>query len=402
MTGPVRIFSQAESLTAVYDGETTGAAEPYLWAFHWKVDGESLTLTIEINITSENLNSFDILDISPNFEPFVISRAGSHGNLPPVETETPGWYPRFLPWPNNPEATVTVDIPQDVGRFETNLLPIPIVFDFVLPDDLREALFVYAPEALAGSIAAGVNTVADLLRNSFGDQFDVAVSDFEEWLALPETDSCPPASAEDVEHMLEHFTAEFVTSAIGGIDGVFGSVFVVMEEDLFTEEHAEEVRLGLKDMITTLLTNIVGSISLTNLIPDPTPYQSYIGDSAAVTFGKAMFLPLIDTVGASFSTLTQPVPPAVYGTPGGDPMNMIVDFNERLNALVDGVAAVGGIIDSDDPLLVGHLETSPADFSREHTKDFTGNENDPTDPNVSNTIMPGAGNWTLHVKFGPA
>jgi hypothetical protein len=413
MTDPIRIFSQAESLTVADDGESTGPAEPYLWCFHWKVDGESLAIRLTIGITDNNLNSFQPPELTPDFEPFLFATTGSHGNLPTVETETISpWLPRFLPWPNNPQATQTVTIPAALGRFETDMLPIPMVFDFILPDDLRGTAFIFSPEQLDQALVDALNLIdnlGDAWRLLFPGEIDLTVTDITDWLNEPETDDCPPLTVGDLEAMLEHMLAEFVTSATGGIDGVFGSVFVLMEQDLFSASHAAQARQGVEDMIRELLTTVVGTMSIQSPVPNPEPYEEQIGAWAAVQFLESLVMPPLRGIGAAWDEVgeiagewTSPSDPPMYGDPDADPTVMIMNMNQRIAALVGGIAGVAGLVDADDPLLVANLQLAPEQLFDERTFDFRGNEDvDPDSPD-SDTITPFAGKWTLHVRTGPA
>lgn len=411
MGDPIRIFSQAATINVRYDGESTGPAEPYLWAFHWKVDGENLSIRLKLGFSDTNLTAIQAPTLESEFEPFVFSPALSHGNLPPVETETTvGGIPVWLPTPNNPQAMRTLTIPNEVGRFEGDMLPIPIAIDFTIPDDWRGAVFAFAPEQLSESVLYALDqleSLGEVWRLLFPGEVDFTLGDVTDWLSEPATDDCPPLSGAQLEVMVEHFASEFVSSINGGIDGMFGSVFVLMEQDAYTAQHAEEARQGVVDMLKDFLTRTVSSISLVSPMPNPEPYQEEIGIGLGVKFVLRLLSPPFDDVVQAWEALGM-LPdawadlnePAPYGDPEGDVYSIMMKaqlVTMLTNAVLEGPAGVAALIDADDPLLLVEYQMSPADFLSVNEETYS-----PPASSGSNTFLPGGGNWAIVVRTGPA
>jgi hypothetical protein len=233
---PTDVICEVDKLKVLDDGEATGGSEPYLWSIFFKVDGDGVSATIDIND--------DGVDLSLDGDPFVDSPdEGSHGNLE-LKDGTVRAGGLFEPGGLfGSKEIVTVDIPSAVGRFKTTLKPIPTTVK-IDPDSW-----------VAGTIrdvVLNVENITDLLSG---------------------VDQCP-SLADDSSQLVGEFSSEFITELAGGIPGAFGAVYILMEEDGTSETAAERGRRALRNQFETeLVDTVMPAISFTNQAPSDTTME---------------------------------------------------------------------------------------------------------------------------------
>lgn len=350
----IPIFCAANSLDIWDDGEIFHA-EPYLWSFYWKVDGETLSAIVSIRITPDGPSEEANFELSADFTPFVVAR-GTVGNLGEVEDTD------LNPDPENNWVLRRnfLAIPPEVGRFETDLVPIPVKIDFSFGESGRELFNLFFPdglseqtiqEVLLAAIDNGqLSELADILNAVDPNIFDIDFSTIGEWLALPEIDECPPLQAEDIEEMVSYIGTQFVTGANGGIAGVFGAIYILMENDQFSQAHSDSVRDGFADWLRETFTSVIGELSLERIDIEPSELETaFIPLDAGMNLAGDMFLPLFAQVGQGFAAAENTVSDIRAGY--GGPFNLETAVS-RMYQMSAGIAAIFGIADFDDTVLI--------------------------------------------------
>lgn len=199
-----RIECKLKTVEAVDSGEHFGA-EPYFWPFFYKIDGE----TVEAQINIDFLEGMEIKLVG---EPTVLSKVGSHGNLAVLD---------------HGEITTVKNID---GRFRSDFDPMPVKINVNL-----------------GSFAEEIIT-------------DVLI-ELDELVTLIDGDrKCPPIEIDAEE--LGEFAAEFISGTLGGIPGICGVTYILMEEDFTSESAAEETRIAIKTTIKNQLQGVINDLKI--------------------------------------------------------------------------------------------------------------------------------------------
>ncbi|HKO95708.1 MAG TPA: hypothetical protein VJU86_01860 [Pyrinomonadaceae bacterium] len=214
------VICEVDRIVVRDDGEATGGAEPYLWSIFFKIDGDSVSALIRIDNEGVSLSLDGEATVTSPDE-------GSHTNLD-LDDDTVQAGGLFEP------SSSIVTVPRAVGRFTTELVPIPATIE-IDPDS-------WVAEAINNAVVS-VQGIIDSLSG----------------------DGCPQ-STEDSSQLVGEFATKFLTDVVGGIPGAFGALYTLMEEDWGTdEETAEDARRALRDAFTEELANtVIPSISLRN------------------------------------------------------------------------------------------------------------------------------------------
>ncbi|WP_434994283.1 hypothetical protein [Arthrobacter sp. Ld5] len=220
---PTDVVCEIDRLVVRDDGEAVGGAEPYLWSVFFKIDGEDSRASASIEVDNTGLH------LSLDGEPTVRSPAGSHGNLNLAGdgVDAGGLF----------SGTKTVPVPPAVGQYRTTLTPLPTSIT-IQPDSL-----------VAEFIDDAAVSLQDIL-DSLGGGY-----------------ACPPSTG-DSSQLLADLAIEFVTGTVGGIPGVFGAIYLLMEEDFTADDVAEDARRALRDSFREEMTDtVMPSISLSQQGP---------------------------------------------------------------------------------------------------------------------------------------
>ena len=200
-----RVECKIRSVRAVNDGEIWDA-EPYFWPFFYKIDGERSEAQINIDFLSG-------MEIKLSGRPTVTSKTGSHGNLPRMEDGD------------------FIRVDNSKGRFRDSFDPIPVKVKVNLPSFVED-------------------NIAD------------AILDLEELIGLIDSDrKCPPIDKVNSTELGEYIT-EFISGTLGGLPGICGGTYILMEEDFTSENAAEECRIGIKSTIKDQLQDVIDDINI--------------------------------------------------------------------------------------------------------------------------------------------
>jgi len=217
---PTRVICDLQKIIVDDDGEAIGGSEPYVWPIFFKVDGENDNVTASIKINDSGVS------LSLDGIPTVESPKKSHGNLNLSGGQV------------SAPSRATIKVPKKVGRFKTTLTPIPVTIS-VDQDSL-----------VAAVIDQGAILLDDIINTISGDSI------------------CPPAP-DNTSDILGNVITEFVTERVGGLPGLFGGIYLLMEEDFTTDGTAEKGRKALKKVFKKELTDtVIPSISLDSISPD--------------------------------------------------------------------------------------------------------------------------------------
>lgn len=291
-------------ITADRHGDFGFEAEPYIWPFFYKIDGETVDVEVNIDFLSG-------MNVRLNGEPTVRSKSRSHGNIPAMGDQD------------------SIRVSNSVGRFQDNLVPMPVSINVNLPSFAEELV---------------EDAVIDLIE----------IID-----AIDEDRKCPPIKDFDFE-MIGDFIAEFISGTVGGLPAICGGAYILMEEDNTSEDAAEDCRKTIKNTIKEELQGALNDLNI--LLQFPLDLNRAVSslsdlldtaeDIEHIATNDIIGLLILDTihqglVGAGIG--------AVVGGGvglGGGLLGVI------LGGIVGGV--VGAIIGAnpDDPLLAGTVQFS--------------------------------------------
>lgn len=297
-----RIECKLRRINADRHGDFGFEAEPYIWPFFYKLDGE--TIDVEVNI-----DFLTGMNVRLNGEPTVRSKSGSHGNIPAMGDGD------------------FVDVPNSVGRFRDSLVPMPVSINVNLPSFAEEI------------IEDAVIDLIEIIENIDKDR------------------KCPPI--EDFDN-LGDFIAEFISGTVGGLPALCGGAYILMEEDNTREEAAEDSRRTIKNTIKNQLQEAIEDLNillqfpfdLNRAVVSLTDLLDTSEDIEHIAVSDITGLLILDTihqglVGAGIGAGVG----GVVGIGGGL-------FGVLLGGIVGGV--VGALIGAnpDDPLLAGTVQFS--------------------------------------------
>lgn len=327
-----RIECKLRRINADRHGDFGFEAEPYIWPFFYKLDGE--TIDVEVNI-----DFLTGMNVRLNGEPTVRSKSGSHGNIPAMGDGD------------------FVDVPNSVGRFRDSLVPMPVSINVNLPS--------FAEEIIEDAVIKLIEIIE----------------------IIDDDRTCPPIKDFDFD-MVGDFIAEFISGTIGGLPAFCGGAYILMEEDNTREEAAEDSRKTIKSTIKNQLQEAIDELNILlrfpmELNPDTLTRITDVIDTAEdiehIAVSDITGLLILDTihqglVGAGIGAGVG----GVVGIGGG-----------LLGVLLGGI--VGGVVGAliganpDDPLLAGtvqfsHFNTDDVPFETENIQiRIFSNEEDPRD-----------------------
>ena len=110
-----RIECKLRRIIADRHGDFGFEAEPYIWPFFYKLDGE--TIDVEVNI-----DFLTGMNVRLNGEPTVRSKSGSHGNIPAMGDDD------------------EIRVSNTAGRFRDTLEPMPVSINVNLPSFAEEII----------------------------------------------------------------------------------------------------------------------------------------------------------------------------------------------------------------------------------------------------------------------
>lgn len=299
-----RIECKLRRINADRHGDFGFEAEPYIWPFFYKIDGE--TIDVEVNI-----DFLTGMNVRLNGEPTVKSKSKSHGNIPAMGDED------------------SIRVPNSIGRFRDSLVPMPVSINVNLPSFAEEI------------IEDAVIKLIEIIENIDDDR------------------KCPPIKDFDFE-MVGDFIAEFISDTVGGLPAICGGAYILMEEDNTSEEAAEDSRRTIKNTIKDQLQGALNDlnillqfpIDLDRAVTSLTDLLDTSEDIEHVATSEIMGLLILDTihqglVGAGIGAVVG----GGIGLRGG-----------LLGVIVGGIVGgvVGAIIGAnpDDPLLAGTVQFS--------------------------------------------
>lgn len=229
--------------------------EPYIIPIFYKVDGEGYEAVLRIFNTVQPREGTTEVE-QPGFVQFNVNSLQENSNE--VEQDNPFI---FVP-PENLLGRGSFDDGEEVDisdiTFTTDLEPIPFKIDILgladegdLIDRLQELL---------------------VIEPSLGTFINLALFSINRFLAaligLDETFESCPSVIEGFDDFLNNIEAQFNCV----IPGTVGAVFVCMENDEFSESHAQNLRDSVREEIESVLNDTINSIALNNPIPDPDRY----------------------------------------------------------------------------------------------------------------------------------
>jgi hypothetical protein len=256
---PTKIICDLNRVIVHDDGEAFGGSEPYIWPLFYKIDGENENITASIEINDSGI-SFKL-----NGTATVQSHKRSHGNL------------NFDGWDVSAPPQVRLSVPNRVGRFKSTLTPIPTTISIASDSVVAEVI---------DDVVLGLQELLDAV---FGDRICPA----------------PPGNPSEI---LGDVITEFITGTVGGLPGIFGGVYILMEEDLTSNNAAENGRKAVKKIFLQELTEtIIPAISLDSLEPSKQmikEIEKKITDSVTVVFVvDAVFWALVLGLGVGAAML---------------------------------------------------------------------------------------------------
>ena len=299
-----RIECKLRRINADRHGDLGFEAEPYIWPFFYKLDGE--TIDVEVNI-----DFLTGMNVRLNGEPTVRSKSRSHGNIPAMGDGD------------------FVDVPNSVGRFRDTLEPMPVSINVNLPS--------FAEEIIEDAVIKLIEII-EIIDNDR---------------------KCPPIKDFDFD-MVGDFIAEFISDTVGGLPALCGGAYILMEEDNTSEEAAEDSKETIKNTIKNQLQGALDDlnillqfpINLDRAVTSLTDLLDTSEDIEHIATNEIMGLLILDTihqglVGAGIGAAVG----GVVGLRGG-----------LLGVIVGGIVGgvVGAIIGAnpDDPLLAGTVQFS--------------------------------------------
>lgn len=299
-----RIECKLRRINADRHGDFGYEAEPYIWPFFYKLDGE--TIDVEVNI-----DFLTGMNVRLNGEPTVKSNRRSHGNIPAMGDGD------------------FVDVPNSVGRFRDRLVPMPVSINVNLPS--------FAEEIIEDAVIKLIEIIE----------------------IIDDDRKCPPIKDFDFD-MLGDFIAEFISGTVGGLPALCGGAYILMEEDNTSEEAAEDSRKTIKNTIKNQLQEAIDDLNillqfpfdLNRSVPSLADILDTSEDIEHIAVSDITGLLILDTihqglVGAGIGAGVG----GVVGIGGG-----------LLGVLLGGI--IGGVVGAliganpDDPLLAGTVQFS--------------------------------------------
>ncbi len=273
--------------------------EPYVIPVFFKVDGEGYEAVLRIFNTIQPREGTTEVE-QPGFVQFNVNSLQE--NVNEVERDNPFI---FVP-PGNLLGRGSFDAGDEVDisdlSFNTDLTPIPFKID-ILGIANQEGLLNRLQELLVNE--PGLGTFINLALFSINSFLSALIG-------LDETFESCPSVTENLDDFLNNIEAQFNCV----IPGTVGAVFVCMENDDFSESHAQDLQDSIRTEIESVINDTVNAIALNNPIPDPDRHVDSVEIEENII--SDLTWPVILDIGLSigllvFGILTWNVVAAVWG-----------------------------------------------------------------------------------------